>query len=211
VTTRTAWCVKCDGPVECNEDGCIKCAHSRERDRLARMNAPLRASCAICAGTYGLHRDQLEPGGPVFTVCANCDGTEEAGEWATKPSKHKFRPRGLTGRGPATAYKPIDEIDRDLKVRILRGVRHFDWITSADLGVAIGIELTKRGRNDAYNMAVCWLNREGFLERVKHLVFEYRITDKGRAHLDNEIRRPLGLDRWDTRMRHAGRNKRGAA
>jgi hypothetical protein len=45
--------------------------------------------------------------------------------------------------------------------------------------------------NDAYNMAVCWLNREGYLERVKRLVFEYRITDKGRSRLENEMRRPL--------------------
>lgn len=211
MTTREAWCVTCDGPVLANDDGCIACHQKRERDRLLRMNAPLRASCAICGGTYGLHRDQLESGGPVYTVCANCDGTEEAGQWACAPARHKVAPRGASGRGPSTSYKPIDEIERDLKVRVLRGIRHFDWIASADLGVAIGIVLVKDGRNDAYNMAVCWLNREGYLERVKRLVFEYRITDKGRAHLESESRRPLGMDRWDTRMRHAARQKRSAA
>lgn len=195
MTTREAWCVKCDGPVPADEDGCIACVHNRERDRLLRMNAPLRSSCAICGGTYGLHRDQLEPGGPVFTVCANCDGGDEAGGLANKPAQHATSSGGVNSYGAShrvpRSYKPLDEINRDLKIRVLRGIRHFDWITSADLGVAIGIELTKDGRNDAYNMAVCWLNREGYLERVKRLVFEYRITDKGRSRLENEMRRPL--------------------
>jgi hypothetical protein len=114
VTTREAWCVKCDGPVPANEDGCIACVQKRERDRLLRMNAPLRASCAICGGTYGLHRDQLEPGGPVFTVCANCDGGDEAGDLASKPAQHAKPARGSElVRGQPSRAEELQAARRD--------------------------------------------------------------------------------------------------
>lgn len=76
MTTRQAWCARCDGVALCDERGCIACAEQRERDRKARTNPPiaLAAFCAICIdGTCGLRAAQLDESGPVFTICRNCD------------------------------------------------------------------------------------------------------------------------------------------
>ncbi len=77
MTTRTAWCAKCDEPVLCDERGCIACrVEKQEQDRATRTNKPigLAAFCAICVdGTIGLRAAQLDLGGPVFTICQGCD------------------------------------------------------------------------------------------------------------------------------------------
>jgi hypothetical protein len=61
--------------VPCDDRGCIACAPKRACDRdPATPPIALTSFCAICIdGAIGLRLAQLEPGGPVFTICQRCD------------------------------------------------------------------------------------------------------------------------------------------
>lgn len=196
-TTRTAWCAKCNGPVLCDKGGCIACAQKRERDRLLRTNAPLHASCGICGGTYGLHRDQLETGGPVFTICANCEGEVEAQLDAKR--KLDALPRGggrgqAGDHGPRRCYAPIDETASNMRFALLRTIRHFDWATSAQLADAMGIppwDVDKHRRN-YFDHAITHLTKAGHIERTgDRMSFAYRITTTGLREYETQIARSM--------------------
>lgn len=71
---RQAWCAGCDGVALTDELGCIACRAKRKQRAIVLRAAPLAEFCAICIdGTIGLHRVQLEEGGPVHTACKRCD------------------------------------------------------------------------------------------------------------------------------------------
>ena len=73
MTTRQAWCARCDGVVLADERGCIACTSKQ-------IPFVIAAFCAICVdGIEGLRTAQLEEGGPLFTICKRCD-EDDAGK-----------------------------------------------------------------------------------------------------------------------------------
>lgn len=141
-TTREAWCVTCNGPVLADDRGCIACHEKRERDRLLRLNAPLHKSCSICGGTYGLHRDQMQSGGPVFTICANCDKPVES---SSRSNRYEISPR----------------------IRMLQAIRRSDWLTAAELAERMEISFDSQQQYSAFSQNLSRLFRAGFVRSKK--------------------------------------------
>lgn len=77
-----------------------------------------------------------------------------------------------------------------MSVRILRAIRFFDWVLSADIAMAIGIPSSNEDalhRNN-FDVNLGRLFRQGHLERRLYgafslSVFTYRITKPGREYL----------------------------
>ena len=191
MTTRQAWCVRCDDVAICDERGCIACARKQDQARRPRRNRPLplAAFCAICIdGTAELRAVQLEPGGPVHTVCKRCD-EREAAAWASGAPRRSLGRRGTSGRQPRQRYRPLDETSADIVFRILQRIRHFDWATAPQLADAIGLTDWER-RHKRFEVALSRSARAGLLERAgRPLRYEYRITELGLARLEHELRR----------------------
>jgi hypothetical protein len=70
--TRTAWCVRCDGPQQCDERGCITCRVVDRKERIRhgasvkRIHASNKAA-GVCI-TSKRHGAPL----PGRTRCAKC-------------------------------------------------------------------------------------------------------------------------------------------
>lgn len=93
-----------------------------------------------------------------------------------------------TKASEVVAYQPIDESLERPRVRILRAIRHHDWITSADLGKQLEIPSERHAWN-CHAVLMARLVREGRLERRGSLPFHYRITAVGLHEIDSWIRR----------------------
>jgi hypothetical protein len=180
VTTRQAWCAKCDGVVLCDELGCVACrVQDQERARRVRTNGPiaLAAFCAICVdSTEGLHPVRFDGCGPVYTVCKRCDSD---GVPTSKES---------SGR-----YAPIDETLEIMRVRILRALRHLDWITTDGLMSVVGIDADWQGNErQRYDKEIFRSVRSGLVECDRTFGrdnWRYRITAAGRASHAAALRR----------------------
>lgn len=187
MTTRQAWCAKCDEAVPCDERGCIACRVEREEKAKAlqsRGPVVLAPFCAICiTGKTGLHGVQLDKNGPVFTLCMTCDG-EPAVEI----------PRVQTQR-----YMPVDETLSMMRTRILRALRRFDWATSEQLALAMNLEEYSpehdQGRRyhskerKRYQDEMSNLVKDGLVARDDSDRIRYRITSAGRETYTKDIER----------------------
>lgn len=193
MTIRTAWCAKCDGPALCDEGGCVACAEKREQDRRLRMNAPLGGFCSQCiTGTIGLHRAQLEQGGPVYTLCARCDDDSEPKPVKSNDRDPAWGRRGCGEHGRSVGYISMDDLLANVRFRILRAIRHFDWVTPERIADAIEVPAKNVDllRRSCFDTAMSRLFREGHLERIgEPMSFAYRITDRGRDEYDLQIAR----------------------
>ena len=189
-TTRTAWCAKCDGPALCDDRGCIACAERREIDRQLRMNAPLGRFCSQCiTGTIGLHRAQIEQGGTVYTLCARCDDDSEV---KSIELARAWGRRGVGKHGRSLGYAPLDDLLASVRFRILRAIRHFDWVTPERLADALEVPSwdTDKLRRGCFDKAMSRMIEDGHLERIgSPMSFQYRITNLGRAEYDLQIAR----------------------
>lgn len=151
--------------------------------------------CASCIGEGpDLRPRQLDDGGPIFLFCARCD-SEVPGRG------HGSSPAGTRWTG--SAYFPLDEIERQMPIMILRTLRRFDWMRSEELSDALEVPSSAKdpnGRNK-FGVALSRMRREGYVEskvvraRVirngysrRHTGFhewnEYRITQLGIAKLE---------------------------
>lgn len=95
----------------------------------------------------------------------------------------------------AELYVPVDAQLDVMRIRILRAIRHFDWVQPVDLGDAIGIPGSHEDhlvRNN-FDVTIGRLFRGGFLERMPQRggFSLYRITPAGRALLERELSRSL--------------------
>jgi hypothetical protein len=112
-------------------------------------------------------------------------------------------------------YTPLDIKLEWPRVRILRAIRHFEWVTSFELFEVCAPELTDEYERNSYAKMLGRLVVGGFIERRAERIrrsrchvaerqrvsmgntqFEYRITARGRA----ELARLLATD---TRMEWA--------
>lgn len=80
-------------------------------------------------------------------------------------------------------YVPIDELLERPRVRILRALRRFDWITAIDLADVLDLP-TEKGARDSFASMLGRLVRIGQVERRGVRPFDYRITKEGRADLE---------------------------
>lgn len=107
----------------------------------------------------------------------------------------------------ASKYIPLDEILDQPSTRILRALRHFDWVRGPDLFAALEVPDfvvgKKNPERDRYSAALSRLAKDGLVERSKRAVdgFLHRITDAGRLSL---VARLQGVEGY-------GRGKRRAA
>lgn len=88
-------------------------------------------------------------------------------------------------------YIPIDETLSMPIVRVLRTLRHFEWVTSGELLYVLGVN--ERGReHNALHRALSRACVSGYIETrgPSRNYREYRITSKGRA----ELKRRLTVD-----------------
>ncbi len=96
--------------------------------------------------------------------------------------------RQLAEVAAAKRYTPIDELLETLRVRVLRALRRFDWVSSEDIALAIDI---RDDQVENYNAQLYRLSRDRFVDRrgaiVRH--FTYRINDRGRAELARLLQR----------------------
>lgn len=156
---------------------------------------PAGSFCALCCEDGpGLHPGRLEDGGPIFLFCERCDSE------VTGPPV-PASPPGLRWTGGR--YFPLDQIEQNMSVRILRALRRFDYIPSSELSDALQIpsSIESRVEQNTYSVALSRLCREGYVEvkvvtcrPVKrsqskrhtglHQWNEYRITQLGRARLE---------------------------
>jgi len=167
-STRQRWCVTCDATALCDDRGCIACRARQERIRALRTNGPVTLGkfCAICVdGVSGLRAVLFEACGAVYTICQQCDGGDVV---SSRPSAR-------------TSYAPIDETLERMRVRLLRTLRHFDWTSSDELVVAMGID--EPSERKGYRRALAYSVRRGFVEcdRRNDEPWRYRLTPAGRA------------------------------
>lgn len=156
------------------------------------MAKPFCASC-IKEGP-GLRPRQLDDGGPIFLFCSRCD-SEIPGRG------HGSSPSGTRWTG--SVYFPLDEIERQMPIMILRTLRRFDWLRSDELSDALNIpsSIEDRHSQNRYSVALSRMCREGYVEAKvvrarptkrsqsrRHTGFhewkEYRITPIGIAKLE---------------------------
>lgn len=86
-------------------------------------------------------------------------------------------------------YLPLDELLEMPRVRILRALRRFDWVSVEDINLALD-NLDDRAAN-AHTKCVERLVREGHLEKrgTNWSNNRYRITDRGKQHLKDLLAR----------------------
>lgn len=101
----------------------------------------------------------------------------------TRPVSRPAKQRTLSG------YQPIDETLQLPRVRLLRALRWFDWVTLHDLLDALDMDECDDRPRWAHKTAMHLLSRGGFVEtlRVPLVGVMYRITAKGRAELAGRI------------------------
>lgn len=94
------------------------------------------------------------------------------------------------------AYEPIEDILARPKVRILRALRWFGWVTAADLFTALDLsDWVRNGDNRErlnYTSTLRGLVNAGRVERDGHgrgVEHAYRLTDLGRADLARMLRK----------------------
>lgn len=80
--------------------------------------------------------------------------------------------------GAASRYLPVDELLELPRVRVLRVLRHFDWLGSSDMLLALN-----EPNYDAVWRALVAHIKDGNIERRGSGPHEYRITQRGRAEL----------------------------
>lgn len=150
----------------------------------------MKAFCAICLNRGpALRPRQLEPRGSVFILCERCDCSEPQTVVSQPPRFHVAPRRG--GGWQRAKYQPLDVTEQDTAFRILRCVARHDWISSMEICDQLGIAGTSGDRrpHNNYSVRLSKLRRDGFLERRHVLELpEYRITDLGRARLENWLR-----------------------
>lgn len=92
------------------------------------------------------------------------------------------------------AYEPIEDILARPKVRILRALRWFGWVSGEDLWLALDVPEWNTTDADADNSErnrmqtmLGYLTRTGRVETCQRGV--YRLTDLGRADLARTLRK----------------------
>jgi len=159
------------------------------------MGAP-RPFCASCINEGpGLRPRQLDEGGPLFLLCARCDSEVPGRGWAPTPV--------AGAKWTGSRYFPLDEIQRDMPIMILKAIRRFDWLRSDELSDSLDIPSTIEDykERNRFGVALSRMCREGYIEskvvRAKvirngysrrhtgyHEWREYRITALGVAKLE---------------------------
>lgn len=146
------------------------------------MAAALKPFCASCIGEGpGLRPRQLEDGGPIFFFCARCD--------SEVPSRgHGSSPAGTKWTG--SRYYPLDEIERQMPIMILRMLRRSDWMRSNELSDALGIPSTIEdpGGQNRYSVALSRLCKQGQVD-VKIV--------RARPMRKSQSRRHSGIHEWN--------------
>ena len=124
----------------------------------------------------------------MFILCERCDSSEPE-TVASRPATFAVKSR-RGGGWQRTTYIPLDVTKSDLAFRILRCVQRHDWISSLDIREQLGIAgVSDRLELNNYSVRLSRLRRDGFLERRDVLEFpEYRITNLGRARIENWLR-----------------------
>lgn len=101
----------------------------------------------------------------------------------------------------ASKYIPLDEILEQPATRILRALRHFDWVRGPDLFAALEVPDFSVGKKnperDRYSAALSRLVKDGLVERSTRAVdgFLNRITKAGRVSLANRLQGTEGCGR----------------
>lgn len=142
------------------------------------MAKPFCASC-IREGP-DLRPRQLDDGGPIFLFCERCD-SEVPGRG------HASSPEGTRWTG--SRYFPIDEVERQMSIMILRMLRRSDWIRSNEISDALGIpsSIEDAGEQNRYSVALSRLSREGYVETQ---------TVRARPMRRSQSRRHTGVHEW---------------
>ena len=127
-------------------------------------------------------------------TCRRCHRVTIAHRQCCQPCLDYAADRYQSRQLGLTAYRPWEEI-LSLRVRILRAIRHFDWVTAGELFDAMGVEQNHDSlERNACQTAMTRLVRGGLVQvrkpistgRLGHLSV-YRITPSGLQRLREEL------------------------
>lgn len=71
--TRSAWCLRCDGPQEADDRGCVVCAAiaEKKRDQMREIHRA-RKLTGNCINGRSHAQPSLKPSGERYTRCDDC-------------------------------------------------------------------------------------------------------------------------------------------
>lgn len=204
-------CIDCAAPLE--EDDGLRCGFCDERDKAAKSerNTSPRGRVVRRRQQARYRRRQRARG-----LCLKCPAKATSGQLcarcravATK-AQRDYRARKAAGitvlsterrkrrtaavarvaaaRREVRAYRPLDELERDPRRRVLRALLRLDWPTASEifdvLNVEDGCEATERS---TYAQVLSRLARRGLIERRgPRGAYEHRLTAAGVAAARNE-------------------------
>lgn len=89
-----------------------------------------------------------------------------------------------------TNYVPLDEIESMPRVRVLRALKHFDWVSARDLMEAIGVY--ERHTASSFTAVIAQLVAEELVDRSgEYATALYRVDARGIAYLETILKRAL--------------------